>query len=152
MLQDFSGETPARERILAGHIGPVASDLRLLDLQPLAHHIVSNRTGNLSSVVDSSCELYFKPNALVFLRLAEIELCWSARPRVKLDMKLQLRGVTAAFRLTLDAAFGAVELIYLTFETPVRTPRHGTRLFARRLSEARRTGTVGTPYDRDRGA
>lgn len=144
MRQSFCEETFARERILARYIAPVASDLRLVDLQPLAQ-LMAGSPGNLSSIVESSCELYFKPDTLVFCRLGEIELDWSACPRVKLDMRFELRGVTAAFRLTLDAALAAVDLCYLTVETPTPTARHATALFERRLREARRSPAPVNP-------
>lgn len=142
MRQSFCEETFAREKILARYIAPVASDLRLVDLQPLAR-LISGSPGNLSSIVESSCELYFKPGTLVFCRLAEIELDWSACPRVKLDMRFELRGVTAAFRLTLDAALAAVDLSYLAVATPAPTARHATKILERRLREARRSRPPG---------
>jgi len=140
LLQSVGTQKFVLEEVLANYIRPVADDLRLLDLQLLAQHLSSGHIGNVESIVEASCELYFRDKSLKFCRLGSIELDWGMNPVVKIDMKFDFGGVTAAFLLVLDATHAGLDLSYMQFEGDL-TAAEQTEVLERRLREARRSRT-----------
>ncbi len=141
MLQADDKSKLTRERSWRSIIRPVADDLRLLDLQLLAHHFSRGQIGNVESIVDASCELYFRDQSLKFCRLGSVELAWGKRPVVKIDLRFSYKGITAAFLLMLDADHASLELSYMSVEGGW-SENHQTKLLERRLREARRGGSL----------
>lgn len=131
----------ARERIIAQHVLPVALDLRILDLDLLVRDLAGKRTANFDSLVEASCELYFKDQTLRFSRIGDIELAWGAVPRVSAVLTFASRGVTVAFELVLDSEAASVELQYVEFPSTLTT-RQETLLLQRLLKRARRRCTA----------
>ena len=74
MLDTTSVDIEECEGILIRHLTPVAADLKLLDLTRLLELVASDRMDNIASVVDGSCELYFKENTLSFFSVGEFEI------------------------------------------------------------------------------
>jgi hypothetical protein len=132
------------EQVLANYIRPVADDLRLLDLQLLAQHLSSGHIGNIESIVEASCELYFRDKSLKFCRLGSIELDWGVKPVVKIDLKFDFGGVTAAFLLVLDATHAGLDLSYMQCDGDLSADDQAA-LLERRLREARRSGSLNWP-------
>lgn len=137
MLDTTSIDIEECESILNRHLTPVAADLKLLDLTQLLELVASDRIDNIASVVDGSCELYFKENSLSFYNVGEFAIDWGKSPLIRLDMKLHLDGVSALFRLVLDGPLPCVEITYIAFDDVAMSSARKSRHLAKALSEAR---------------
>ena len=140
MLSVVSHDRFEWERIIAKHVRPVARDLRLIELDHLVRHLTGARMDNLESLVEASCELYFRSGTLRFSRLADLQISWDMPPTVTVVMTFSARDVTAAFLLHIAANDAAVELQYSSFP-PALTPTQQSRLLERSLRRAKRSGT-----------
>ena len=99
------------ERVLADAIVGVASELRLSDPTELIMLVRGEQAANISDLVDSSSELFFKQGALRYGLAADCALGWGAPPSVSLDMEFRHDRVTAFFRLTIGGQRAAVEVL-----------------------------------------
>jgi hypothetical protein len=115
----------------------VARDLRILEVDLLMRHLSSGRMDNLESLVDASCELYFRSGTLRFSRLADYQLTWETPPTVTVVLTLASQVVTVSFLLHIAANEAAVELQYVSFPPRVR-PHQQARLLERAFRRARR--------------
>lgn len=125
------------ERIIAKHVRPVARDLRFIDLDHLVRHLSGARMGNVESLVEDSCELYFRSGTLRFSQLADFQISWDTPPTITVVMTFVAEDVTAAFLLHIAANEAAVELQYSSFP-PALAPHQQSRLLERSLRRAKR--------------
>jgi hypothetical protein len=125
-----------RERIVAEAIGPVASELRLLDAADLVSLLRFECYGNLSDLVASAAELYFLPGTVVFGAGGDYRLEWGGEPEVTLDLELRPQGVTVYARLQLGDEQAGVEITHVAFDDPAADPDDNTALLAASLREA----------------
>lgn len=126
-----------RERIVADAIGPVASELRLLDAADLVSLLRFECYGNLSDLVSSAAELYFLPGTVVFGAGGDYKLDWGGEPEVTLDLELRPRGVTVYAKLQLGDKRAGVEITHVAFENPADDPEDNTDLLATSLRDAK---------------
>ena len=136
-----------QEQIIARYIRPVAEDLRLLDLQLLAQQLSRGHLGNIESIVEASCELYFRDQTLKFCQLGTVELAWGKKPVVKIDLRFNYKDVVAAFLLVLDADHAGLELSYIDVERQPSDEQR-TKFLERRLRQARRKWSMSKGYRR----
>jgi hypothetical protein len=127
----------ACEQVLAESVADVATELRLVNVIDLIGYVRAERVANLEDIVNSSAELYFRHGALRYAWSADVEVAWDAPPCVSLNMEFHWTGVTAFFRLRLDAALAGVEILYLALESAGSDNRERLRLFDLSLAEAR---------------
>jgi hypothetical protein len=80
---------------------PVAAELRLVDAADYIAYIHQKKFANIHDIVNSSVELFFQPETLIFGWGAEYELDWNSAPVVKLDMESSPLGAAC-----LQACFG----------------------------------------------
>ena len=99
------------ERVLADAIVDVATELRLSDPTELILLVRGEQAANLSDLVNSSSELFFKKGALRYGLAADCALGWGTPPSVSLDMEFRHDCVTAFFRLTIGGQRAAVEIL-----------------------------------------
>lgn len=125
-----------RERIVAEAIGPVASELRLLDAADLVSLLRFECYGNLADLVSSAAELYFLPGTVVFGAGGDYKLDWGGEPEVILDLELRPRGCTVYARLQLGSEQAGVEITHVAFENPSHDPEDNTNLLAESLKDA----------------
>ncbi len=125
-----------RERIVAEAIGPVASELRLLDAADLVSLLRFECYGNLADLVSSAAELYFLPGTVVFGAGGDYKLDWGGEPEVILDLELRPRGCTVYARLQLGSEQAGVEITHVAFENPSQDPEDNTTLLAESLKDA----------------
>ncbi len=136
---EFPAElTLACEQILAENVADVATEMRLVNVIDLIDYVRGERSANLEDLVNSSAELYFKPGALRYAWLSDIEVLWEALPTISLNMEFCWRGVTTFFRLRLDSARAAVGIQHVAFDEPCDDRRRLT-LFAEAVTDARLT-------------
>ncbi|MFD1328405.1 hypothetical protein [Mycoplana ramosa] len=125
-----------RERIVAEAIGPVASELRLLDAADLVSLLRFECYGNLADLVASAAELYFLPGTVVFGAGGDYKLDWGDQPEVTLDLELRPRGVTVYARLQLGNERAGLEITHVAFDDPMADPDDNTALLAASLRES----------------
>ena len=99
------------ERVLADAIVGVATELRLSDPTEFIMLVRGEQAANISDLVNSSSELFFKKGALRYGLSADCALGWGSPPSVSLDMEFRHDQVTAFFRLILGGHRAAVEIV-----------------------------------------
>jgi hypothetical protein len=108
-------ELISHERIIAEGIVEVATELRMVDASELVALIRNNEQANISDIVSSSSELYFKAGALRYGLVADYELVWSSAPTVVLNMEFGHASVSAFFRLILTCSSAGIEVLDMLF-------------------------------------
>ncbi len=126
-----------REKILGDSIRGVASDLRLIDLPDLVSYLKTGQIASISTLVQASIELSFKPETLTFGLAGDVYLEWGTLPRVSLDMEFHHESVHVYFRLMLEVEEAGVEITYISFEGESAGPGHNTTRLHTALGEAR---------------
>jgi hypothetical protein len=125
-----------REAILAQAIGPLASELRLIDPADLISLLRLEYHGNISDLVSSAAELYFHPGTVNFGIGGDYSLDWNTYPSVTLDLEIKPRGVTIHAQLTLEAEKASIEINYINFVAPSASPDENTQFLEQSLREA----------------
>lgn len=131
--------TIEREKALAEGIKEVASELRLIDAVDFVAYIRTEQFGNISNLVSSSTELYFKPDTLKFGLSGDVNLQWGGSPSVTLDMEFHHMRVNVYFRLLLEALHAAIEIDYITFDDGSSDPDRNTQRLIEAIAAARLT-------------
>jgi hypothetical protein len=108
--------THACEQALAESVADVATELRLVNVIDLIGYVHAERCAILEDLVNSSAELSFKHGALRYAWSSDLEVLWEALPKITLDMEFCWRGVTAFFRLCLNAERAGVDITHLWFD------------------------------------
>ncbi|KZL24851.1 hypothetical protein PsAD37_02510 [Pseudovibrio sp. Ad37] len=129
-------EDVLREALIANAMKPIAAELRLCDLSSLARHILSNEAANLTDLLESSSELYFKPDTLTYAGTSSIDLNWNGDVIVCLHMKFVNDGVSVMFHLFLLALNSAVDVKFIAFEQPSEDPQENTKRLETALADA----------------
>ena len=126
-----------REKALASVAKELAAELRLTDVVDLITFIRTENHPNINDLVNSSAELYLKPGTLSYGWAAEVDLRWTGKPKVKLDLEFQHRRVTAFFKLILEPRQAGVELRHVEFEAPSEIASDNTILLIEAVADAR---------------
>ena len=117
------------ERALADAIVGVATELRLADPTEFILLVRGEQAANISDLVNSSSELFFKKGALRYGLAADCVLGWGTPPSVSLDMEFRHESVTAFFRLILGGQRAAVEIVEVLLDDErADEPRTAERL------------------------
>ncbi|KZL08460.1 hypothetical protein PsAD2_04129 [Pseudovibrio axinellae] len=130
-------EDVLRETLIANAMKPIAAELRLCDLSSLARHILSSEAANLTDLLASSSELYFKPDTLTYAGTSSIDLNWNGNVTVCLHMKFAHNGVNVIFHLFLLALNSAIDVKFIAFDQPSQDPQENTKRLETALTEAR---------------
>ena len=93
MLRQGKNHSLQREKALADGLRDVAAELRLIDATDLIAFLRTEQFANIANLVNSSSELYFKPNTLSFGQSGDVQLKWGETPSIALDMEFQHLGV-----------------------------------------------------------
>ena len=139
----------------------MASELRLIDAADFVAFIRTEQFANIGNLVNSSTELYFKPDTIKFGLSGDVNLQWGGTPSVSLDMEFHHMRVNVYFRLLLDALHAGIEIDYITFDEGSADPDQNTqrlieaianagwrRCAARRRQQRRRRYRACTATDR----
>ena len=129
-------DTGACEKLLAGALRDIATELRLVDIGDLIAYVRANKLANIRDLVASSCEPYFHLGAWQFGDAADAETPWDAPARILLDLEFSHGGVTAFLRLTLSPANAAVEILGLHSAAESSSDKVGPPQLARALARA----------------
>ena len=139
MLRQGDTYTLQREKALADGLRDVAAELRLIDATDLVAFLRTEQFANIANLVNSSSELYFKPNTLSFGRSGDVQLKWGEAPAIALDMEFRHLGVAVYFRLLLQALQAGVDIHYIAFAESSAHPEDNTMRLVEAISEARVT-------------
>ena len=101
------------ERLFAEALQPVATELRLIDLDAMLHHVRAGEHASIADIVASCAEPYFAPGAIDFALGAQGRACWEKGSCIALDLEFSAPPLTAFLRLALGAHGGGVELLGL---------------------------------------
>lgn len=129
--------TLEREKALADGLRDVASELRLIDAADLIAFIRTERFANISNLVSSSTELYFKPGTIHFGQSGDVDATWSGTPSISLDMEFHHMRIDVYFRLLLQTVQAGVEIDYISFEGGDADAGENTRRLIEAISSAR---------------
>ncbi len=106
----------SRERIIAGALVDVASELRLTDAAELVALIRNDQAANIADLINSSTELFFKSGTLRYALSASVTAPWDGPPVVALDLEFRHERVSAFFRLTIEQRHAGVEITDILFD------------------------------------
>jgi hypothetical protein len=129
--------TLERERALADGLKEVASELRLIEAADFIAFLRTEQLANIANLVNSSTELYFKPDTIKFGLSGDAQLQWGGTPSVSLDMEFHHMQVNVYFRLMLQAVHAAVEIDYITFDQASADPDQNTQRLIEAIANAR---------------
>ncbi len=118
MQREVSHLTHRFEAMLAAHVVELLSELRNYEAADLIALIRLDRIGSLRSLLESDCEVLFRPQTMTMGEHLEVIVRWDAPPTIRLAMVFRNRGVELYYRLTLEAFEAAVEIEYLRFLDP----------------------------------
>ncbi len=107
---------PDLEKQINDSLKEVALELRSVDVIDLASFIHTMKLGNVGDLINSSLELYFKPQTFVFSYSGDVEMTWFGRPSVSLDMELHSAGVDVYFSLVIEALAVGVNIKHLSID------------------------------------
>ncbi|HXF55701.1 MAG TPA: hypothetical protein VNK52_16425 [Hyphomicrobiaceae bacterium] len=126
-----------REKALAEGLREVASELRLVEASDYVAFIRTGQFGNVSSLVSSSTELFFKPGTVRFGCSGDVDLKWDGTPSITLDMEFSHMQVNVHFRLLLEALQAGVEIDYINFEGASADAEENTQRLVAAIADAR---------------
>jgi hypothetical protein len=139
MLKQGDIYTLEREKALADGLRDVAAELRLIEATDLIAFLRTEQFGNIANLVNSSSELYFKPNTLTFGQSGDVHLKWGDAPAISLDMEFKHLGVTVYFRLLLQALQAGIDIHYILFANSSADPEVNTSRLVAAIADARVT-------------
>ena len=136
--------------VVEDNIDAFVEEVRAIDIVDLISFIRMEHFPNLEDLINSSTELFFKSEMLVFSWAAAVDLRWEARPTVTLGMEFRHPTVSLFFNLTIGATECAVEVLGGVFEQAWLDPlAHVRRAFKdARLSEGFRNPVTTAPRGR----
>ncbi len=135
MDSDMEADLADHEKALADAIVDVATELRLSDPTEFILLVRGEQAANISDLVNSSSELFFKKGALRYGLSADCALGWGSTPSVSLDMEFNHDRVTAFFRLIIGGSRAAVEVVDVFFDE--ETGPHDAERLRRAIAAAR---------------
>jgi hypothetical protein len=127
----------AREKAIADGVKEVAAELRLIDIVNLVVFIHLEKHGNIDDLVNSSVELYFKPDTLRYGWASNVDLTWGGPARICLDMEFRHFGVTVFFSLILGALSAGVDIHNSSFDFTSDDPEENTARLIDAIAAAR---------------
>lgn len=137
MLKQTETSCMTREALLAAAIVDVAGELRAFDVADLVAFIRADDMASLGQLVQSSAEMYFKPDTLRLGLGADVALSWSTPPTITLDLEFSHVGVTVYFRLLLEARAAAIDISFVEFDAPAPDHAHNTARLEWAIADAR---------------
>jgi hypothetical protein len=135
--EQIEADLAEHERVLAGAIVGVASELRLSDPTEFILLVRGEQEANIADLVNSSSELFLKRGALRYGLAADCALGWGSPPSVSLDMEFRHDRVTAFFRLILGGHRAAVEVVEVLLDDEDAAGEGAAERLARAIAAAK---------------
>lgn len=125
-----------REALLVECVKDFAADLQLVDPSDLIAYVRLERYANLNDLIQSSMELFFKPDTFKFGYGGECFVNWAERPRVSLDMEFVHPSVSLQFRLLLEDRICGVSIDRIVYANSDGDVVGNTRLLESALKDS----------------
>jgi len=126
-----------REIVVAEAIKDVVSELRMVDVADYIAFIRLERFSSIADIVQSASELYLMPGTLLLGHGGDARVAWEAKPSIMLDLELRPAGACVYFTLHMGDEAAAVEVNYVSFDSPAEDPDANTAYLADALKNAR---------------
>ncbi len=104
--------------IIESNIRDFVAEMRAIDLVDLISFIRFESFPTVEDLVNSSTELFFKPEMLLFSWAAGVDVRWDALPAVTLGLEFRHPTVTVFFNLTIRDSEQSVEILGVIFDEP----------------------------------
>ncbi len=139
--------------VVEANIDGFVDEMRTIDIVDLISFIRMEHYPNIEDLINSSTELLFRTDMMVFGWAAGVDLRWDARPMVTLGMEFRHPTVSLFFNLSIGATERFVEILGVAFEEAWLDPvAHLRAAFAdARLSKGA-TNPVTVPSRARRGS
>ncbi|WP_243374146.1 hypothetical protein [Microvirga solisilvae] len=133
-----SYDVNAFEEVLACNIKDVIAEFCLTDSDVIRSYVNNQLHGNMSEIVSSSTELFFKDDTLSYARASDISTALGDPPCVVLDMEFAHDTVSVSFKLILGEFSVGVHInrVFLSDDFESAFDPHS---FARIVTSARLT-------------
>lgn len=122
MLHSAQPASTSYARVVEENLVEFVDELLTIDLVDLTSFIRMESFASLDDLVNSSTELYFRADMLVFSWTAAVDLRWTALPAVTLGMEFRHPAVSVFFDLCLGPAGPVVDVLGVVFERPETDP------------------------------
>lgn len=109
-------------RVVEENSAEFIDEVLAIDLVDLTSFIRMESFANIDDLVNSSTELSFRSDMLVFAWTAAVDLRWNAVPAVTLGMEFRHPAVSVFFDLCLGTAGPVVDVLGIVFERPEPDP------------------------------
>lgn len=126
-----------RAAIVAEALDAFVADLRLVDPGDIIGYIRAAQWANIADLVQSSAELSFRDDALLFGCGADFTLDWTSAPSIALDMEFRGDAISAFFTLHIHRVETTVALQHVWFAIEPDTAGAGTQALATAMARAR---------------
>ncbi|WP_417669135.1 hypothetical protein [Roseibium sp.] len=104
-----------RKEAIANALEGFTSDMKLIDVVDLIAYIRTDKHANISDLIKSSAELFFKDGTLRYGMGANVDLDWDKTPTISLDLEFFNLGVWVYFTLVLGEPDNALNVSYIEF-------------------------------------
>ena len=124
------------EEIVARAIGPIAKELRLIDIADLIAMLKYEKHGCLADLVTSASELYFLPDTIKLGSGGDYQIDWDNEPKILLDIEIFLKTTTVFSRLSLEKYHCGIEINHIQFEEEIDDVELSCQLLQERFEQA----------------
>lgn len=103
----------ALEAMLATHLQPLVSELRMTDLITFVVHIANGREEAVGEIIRGAAELHFTPGFIDYDGDADVCADWTCAPSVAMGVRITSGQIDARVRLTIKAEHASVDLQHI---------------------------------------
>ncbi|MBD8877039.1 hypothetical protein [Roseibium polysiphoniae] len=104
-----------RKEAIAVALAPFTAEMKLVDVIDLVAYVRTEKHANISDLIKSSAELFFKEGTLRYGMGANVELDWDTTPTIGLDLEFFNMGVWVYLTLILSSPDNALNVAYIEF-------------------------------------
>ncbi|MTI45900.1 hypothetical protein JM93_00467 [Roseibium hamelinense] len=126
-----------RKKALARALKDVIRELKLVDVEDLIAYIRTDHHANISDIVRSSVEMFFKQDTLRYGMAASAEVDWDRLPTIALDLEFYHQGVWIYFTLVLSNPDNSINVSYVEVTNSTGDPEADMRKLIDALEDAR---------------
>ncbi len=101
------------EALLASHLIPVASDLRMIEASILYKLFISQSFSEIDALVASATELHFRNGTIVLSWIVEPSLTWTDGGSISIGLEFNNMDVCLMFILNLEAFAASIDVKFI---------------------------------------
>ncbi|MTH98270.1 hypothetical protein [Roseibium sp. RKSG952] len=126
-----------QKKAIARALKDVINELKLIDVEDLIAYIRTDHHANISDLVKSSSELYFKQDTLRYGMAASVDVDWDRPPTISLDLEFYHHGVWIYFTLILANPENAINVSCIEMTNSTKDEDETIRRLVDALEDAR---------------